>query len=456
MKSFSVVAVGAWLGLVAAGLPAADDPIQLYTLESDARPRPVEGVVGVTESRQVQPHDLPALHERLQQMVRATNGRGAEERPEQVLLQLKLPLSRSVAATVEFRTASRGTGDRLLASGRVTAGHEGQLVLVVTPTTLDGRLRVDGEHFLIRSVGSYHFLLKLDPGALPPEAPPYLPKPLSGDPPHDHPAVNCNHEDAKVIRALVLYTQAARDGAVATAQAIFKQSGNTGPPPTDLDDSMETAIQLALQLANTALENSRALTSFDTSIESELVDPGYVEPGSGDTVLAALYNAGHPLRQAAAGRRAARHANLVALVVEDWNHCGGAPVMIDWNMHPDQAAYSVVRRACVGVEETSLGHELAHSMGSAHDHYNARVPGLFRYSYGHNQPAAQAGTMMAYECPGCLREPLFSNPDVNFTSSGSAPAHATGCPLTSTDPECPPAHNVDSLDRAACRVAQWR
>lgn len=428
--------------LLAGAIGEADLPVPLYTAEAEAKP--IEGVLGVIESQRIQPTDLPTLHRRLQRMIDARDS----------VLPVAIPLAGSTAI-VELRSAARGTDDRVLASGRVTSAGGGQLALVVTPATLDGRLRVGDTHYLLRSSGSAHFLLTLDPGALPPEAPPYLPKALSTDTEHDHVETACDHDVGKVIRALVLYTRAARDGALASALAIHEQSGASGPPPDDPDQSIETAVQLALKQANTALKNSGAKTRFSTTIKAGLVDDGYVEPGSGGPVLAALYNSSHPLRQTVAALRTAQQANLVALVIEHWEYCGGAPVMIDWNLHPDQAAFSVVLRACIGIEEASLGHELAHSMGSAHDRANAVVPGLFRYSYGHNQPAAKAGTMMAYACEGCTREAHFSNPAVPFPSGGYG-THASGCPVDSTDADCPPAHNVESLDRASCQVAQWQ
>lgn len=67
-------------------------------------------------------------------------------------------------------------------------------------------------------------------------------------------------------------------------------------------------------------------------------------------------------------------------------------------------------------DTTSLGHEIAHNLGSAHDVANAGgTPGRYPYSYGYQTGAGQGNffTVMAYGSDG--QEPIlvFSNPQLN-------------------------------------------
>jgi hypothetical protein len=59
-------------------------------------------------------------------------------------------------------------------------------------------------------------------------------------------------------------------------------------------------------------------------------------------------------------------------------------------------------------EMLSLGHELGHNLGNAHDKANASFPGVFSYSYGKGI-SGQFGTVMSYISP---RVALFSSPQL--------------------------------------------
>lgn len=64
-------------------------------------------------------------------------------------------------------------------------------------------------------------------------------------------------------------------------------------------------------------------------------------------------------------------------------------------------------------EMLSLGHELGHNLGNAHDKANSSFPGVFSYSYGKGV-SGQFGTVMSYISP---RVALFSSPQLVCTSS---------------------------------------
>jgi hypothetical protein len=450
LACMGIAILGSW----AFAAKAADDVGVTQEPKPDEERRPLSGAV--VASQPIPAEEIP--FEELTNFVK--------QRPGEVL-ELDLPFIDDKRAgpgavlRVRLDTVSPTGDGRHMLSGHSVARRADLVVLVVSDDSLGGRVTVDDQHYLIRKIGPDHYLLALDPGLLPPPAPPALPKPSTvpgrqhNPPPHPHPDVTCDPEVRKVVSVLVLYTQAARKGA---AQAAADQA-KIDWTLVDGDEVLRTDAVSALGAANLALQNSEAATSFGTTINAEPVQ--YFETGDGHRALEHLYTPGHPLYVAARDlrQRSGQEANLVTLVIEHWlEACGIAPLMIDWDTHPDQTAFSVVRRDCLEGEHFSLAHELAHSMGSAHDPASADVPGLFAFSYGYNAKDEGLSTIMAYPCADCVRQPQYSNPDVNFLASGSASYAASGenCMSATSDPGCRPANNVDSIDRAACQVVHWR
>lgn len=440
MARIAVLVCGSLVTLAPLAARAEIEPAsELYDL-APGRPVAVSGVPGVVSRHEIHLRQLADLYNLLD------NG--------MQLPVLSLPLTHDVSAQVVFDSQHKAGRIGHLASGRVTGPDAGHVVFLFTPTALDARFTVGRAHYQIRSIGEQHFLLSVNPEALPPEAPPKVPmsgpQTLDEVPDHSHDPVDCDPDiDPKTINLLVLYTEAARAGALAADQEIAKLPDGSIDP----DLAIVKHVALALEQANLALANSDATTRLNTAIDARKLNTPYFETGDGDRALAELYDAGHPLHLAVSQQRAYSAANLVALIIEHWEYCGGAPVMIDWNMHPDQTAFSVVRRACLGVDDNSLAHELGHSMGSAHDRDSARVPGLFSYSYGFNEPDGRFSTIMAYPCDGCRRIPYYSNPGKTVEVNGQG--YTTGCRESPPDPECRPTNNSLSLDRAACQVAGW-
>ena len=412
----------------------------LFMLEpGDATP--VRDVGAVTSKHRIEPGSID--FDRLWSLAREAVAAPARALP----LREELRMPDGARERVALDSVATAAGGRITLSGGLESRPADYVVLVLADNRLDGRLAVGGRHYLLRKLAGEHFLLEVDPAQLPPEAPPPLPKPspsqgvADGAPGHDHPVVSCDHAVGKTVSVLALYTQAASKGAAAAELALNHGAGNPDP-----DAAIATAVIGALETGNVALANSKALARFGTGIEAVLV-PEYAELGDGDQALAALYDPDHPLHKFASARRADTGANLVTLVIEHWEYCGAAPVMLAWNTHPDQTAYSVVVRDCLDADHYSLAHELAHSMGSAHDYENAGVPGLFAFSYGYNDPEHQLSTIMAYECDGCTRQAAYSNP---------AAASGTECVGTAAEPDCRVTRNADSIDRAACQVSTWQ
>lgn len=63
--------------------------------------------------------------------------------------------------------------------------------------------------------------------------------------------------------------------------------------------------------------------------------------------------------------------------------------------------------------DNTFAHEIGHNSGFAHDQEHAGGPGLFSYSYGHDDPGTFA-TIMSYDSPEVSK---FSNPSVNCNGS---------------------------------------
>jgi hypothetical protein len=430
-------ALASFVGLALLAGPAISDDVgllaPLFSLEGNVEP--VEGAGSVVARQPIATGSIP-----FDALAEFAAGRSAG------VLDLSVPLFDEEVGVRLDSVAHTGDDDFIL-SGHPITQPGGLVVLLVSEGRLAGRLNSGDQNYMIRKIGAAHFLLKLDPGRLPPHAPPTLPKPSPSQgvqddaPPHAHTLTTCDPTTSKQISVQVLYTGAARDGAAADAQDSSMSGGA----------EIRADALLALASANAALTNSLASPRFKAAADP--VEVAYSETGDGYRALQHLYKPGHPLYLAATGQR--NGANLVALVIEHWEQaCGAAPVMIDWNTHPDQTAFSVVRRHCLREGLYSLAHELAHSMGSAHDWEHAGVPGLFEFSYGYTAYQDKLSTIMAYPCPGCTREKNFSNPDVVFQGSGT-PYLPSGVQCSSADPECRPSDNAQSLNRAACQVVNW-
>lgn len=111
-------------------------------------------------------------------------------------------------------------------------------------------------------------------------------------------------------------------------------------------------------------------------------------------------------------------ADVGVLIVDDANGCGLAAQVFA----RAERAFAVVNHECAA-NMYSLGHEIGHLIGARHDIAldNSSVP----FSFGHGFVAGKAWrSMMSYKdsCDGCIRLPLWSNPDakVNGTAAGDA------------------------------------
>lgn len=195
-----------------------------------------------------------------------------------------------------------------------------------------------------------------------------------------------------LIDVLVVYTQAALDGAGSAA-------------------AIESEIMLAMAETNEGYAQSNVsqrvrltdavLTTWDESettfdFYSTLVKATSTTDGSMDEI--------HAIRDRLG-------ADEVVIIVEgDNSYCGLAWLMTHPSIHFATNAFSVVARSCA-TGNYSFAHELGHNMGSTHDHKNADSS-AYEFSFGLQIPNAAVRTVMAYNCPDtyCRRINRWSNP----------------------------------------------
>jgi len=156
--------------------------------------------------------------------------------------------------------------------------------------------------------------------------------------------------------------------------------------------------------SNNYLTNSVVATNLNLVYTGEVA---YTESGNANTDLIRLTNASDGFMDAVHGLRNTYGADLVCLLVSDFNACG-----IGWVSSSQSTAFSVVDLDCGA---PTFAHELGHNFGCAHDRANAGVPGRYPYSYGHRFNGVTGAlwrTIMSYT-PG-TRIGYFSNPNVFF------------------------------------------
>jgi hypothetical protein len=191
------------------------------------------------------------------------------------------------------------------------------------------------------------------------------------------------------IDVMVMYTPEARDAAGGVA-------------------AIEATAQAAVDIANTAFEDSNVITRFnlvhaavtsrhDTGDTS--ADLGWLRSDAGVASLRDAYG-----------------ADLVSLLVQDAGGvCGRGYVMRSPSASFADWAFQVTARTCA-VGNLSWAHEHGHNMGMEHDPANGTTPASASYpwSFGHFVNSSYR-TVMSYsnQCPnGCARVPHFSNPSV--------------------------------------------
>ncbi len=203
-------------------------------------------------------------------------------------------------------------------------------------------------------------------------------------------------------------------------------------------DGAAAEIALAVAETNQAYQNSGINTTLRLAHTEQV---NYSESGSMLTDLERITYTNNGYMDNVHSLRNTYGADLVSLFVNSPNSCGIAWRMDNLSSSFASWAFSVVHSSCA-TGYYSFGHELAHNMGSTHDHANA-TDSMYSYGYGHQDPGQSFRTVMAYNCPnGCTRVQHFSNPNVNYN----------GLPTGVSDW----ADNARSLNQAISTVANWR
>lgn len=229
-------------------------------------------------------------------------------------------------------------------------------------------------------------------------------------------------DDGSRIDVLVLYTTAARIAAGGT-------------------NGIESLIVTSVNLTNSSYGNSLVNPRLRLV---HMAETSYTESLSGGTDLDRLTDTNDGHIDEAHSLRNTYGADLVALIVNDFDVCGIAWLMTSNSPSFQSLAFSVTARGCAASNLT-FAHELGHNQGCQHDRDNAGT-GIYPYAYGYRfQSGGLKRTIMAYD-PG-TRVNHFSNPDVLYNGV------PTGVPIGIVGQE---AHNAQTINNTALTVSQYR
>ncbi len=195
-------------------------------------------------------------------------------------------------------------------------------------------------------------------------------------------------DDGSVVDILIVYTAEARIGAGGTA-------------------AIEALAQNAVNATNTAYANSNIGPLELRLVRTEEIS--YTESGDAVADLVALRRTDDGIMDEVHQIRDQVGADLVALLVDDFNACGIA-YLAPFNQ---DFGFSVTDTGCA-VGNLTFAHEVGHNMGSTHDRGNGSNSN-FPYGFGwrwDGLSGTQFRSVMAYS-PGS-RVPHFSNPGIAF------------------------------------------
>lgn len=269
---------------------------------------------------------------------------------------------------------------------------DGHATLAVDGMSISATIMLPGALYHVVDMGqNVHFVKQTILNNPMPEEPPVIEPPIAPEGPEASPMI----DDGSIIDVMVLYTPAAR----------IRYGGETG---------ILSLIDLAVTETNQIYAASQINTRLRLVHTSEV---NYVEAATLGTDLSRLRSKTDGIMDEVHDLRDIHKADLVSMIVENYTSCGVASQMTSSTLSTgfENRAFSVVASTCA-TGYYSFGHELAHNMGSDHDHADGSS-GVYPYSYGYWAPDNSFRTVMAYDCPtqyGCLRVPYFSNPNVSY------------------------------------------
>lgn len=202
--------------------------------------------------------------------------------------------------------------------------------------------------------------------------------------------VNVEPEES-IVRVFVAYTAAADEAS----------------------DDIESLIDLAFAETNIAYAGSQVPHTIEFA-GSVLVE-NYVENADVNLILDELKAKDDGIMDEIHAARKAATADIVVLIVDQPQYCGVGYLNSSYT-----TAFSVVHYSCA-TGYYSFGHEIGHNFALRHNVEvdDKTIP--FSDGHGYQSPAQNARTVMSYDCDDdCVRYPLFSNPEVNFTTGDAA------------------------------------
>lgn len=195
----------------------------------------------------------------------------------------------------------------------------------------------------------------------------------------------------RVFDLLVAYTQDAK----------VSEGGLSG---------IHAEIDLAVFTCNRAFTNS-GINARVRLVRTMLVE--YDESGSAGADLSRFRSTTDGIMDEVHQARQDAAADLVALLVRDFDACGRAYIMQSLTTSFRASAFSVTDAQCAVGNQTFI-HEIGHNIGCAHNREDASSAGVHNYSFGHRQVSENPAwrTIMSY-APG-QRLSYFSNPLIDF------------------------------------------
>ena len=303
-------------------------------------------------------------------------------------LSLAIPLLDGTIPRANRMDFERRSADNITWRGRFDEPNSGRVTITVRNGVVVGLIQNTGRTYVIEPVIDGGEALKEVNQDLYPEC--------GGAELPGETAFHKNDFEAEIagdsgarIDVMVMYTPEARDAAGGVA-------------------AIEATAQAAVDIANTAFEDSDVITRFNL-VHAAVASRHDTGDSSADLVW---------LRTDAgvASLRNSYGADLVSLLVEDGGGvCGRGYVMRSPGAWFADWAFQVTDRGCA-VGNLSWAHEHGHNMGMEHDPANGTEPASASYpwSFGHFVNGSYR-TVMSYsnQCPnGCTRVPHFSNPSV--------------------------------------------